>query len=90
MPASVEQLAAKARAAVEVLNQMTAKQREGHPSPSFMDDYNNFRRLVLEARKDLADVAPPKVDSQEAFGGAECKFVELLVYYKQFVELLKK
>jgi hypothetical protein len=91
MPATVEQLSAKARGTVDALTKMTAKEREHHPTMTFANDYNNFRRLALEARPDLADIASPEVKGMDAFNEMpDCRFVELQAYYQQFVELLKK
>jgi hypothetical protein len=90
MPASVEQLVAKARATVEALRGMTVKEREQYPTVTFANDYNNFRRLVLEARPDLADIAPPQVGKHSDYDLATSKFAEMHAYYQQFAELLKK
>lgn len=92
MPANKAQLVAKAEATLEALKSMTAKQREQTPTHKFAEDFNSFRKHVLEAFPDLEDVAPEEIEIFESVFDRLMpltRYVEIQAYYQQFVGLLK-
>lgn len=92
MPPTKQQIRAKARAIVESINGMGAKEREKRPSAAFAGDYNELRSLAIAVEPTIEPVAPPAAEiSDTEYGG---KFVaqlypELGTFANQIFHLLE-
>ena len=68
---------------------MTAKQREQLPSPQYRAEYNNFRKLALEALPEEQKSMPPAVDDDvQMEEGSVARYVEIQTYVEQIFGLL--
>jgi hypothetical protein len=92
MPFTDDQLRAKAEAAATSLNTLTAKQREQPVTTTIVDDYNNFRLLVIEAKPDIERLLPPNVAMIEGSYGVEspnARYQDIHLFYSQIAGILK-
>ena len=92
MPFTDDQLRAKAEASATSLGTLTAKQREQAVTTTIVDDYNNFRLLVIECKPELERLLPPKIEMVESGYGLEmpnARYQDLQTFFAQIASILK-
>jgi hypothetical protein len=92
MPFTDDQLRAKAESSAISLNILTAKQREQPVTTTIVDDYNNLRLLVIEAKPEIERLLPPKVDMIKGSYGLEspnARYQDLQTFYAQLAGILR-
>jgi hypothetical protein len=90
MSSRIDVLIAKARGFTVSHAEMTEQQRTDTPNESYGNDYNQLRRLALDAAPDLEDLMPPEVSFREVLSGMICvqSFGEINTFCEQIVQLL--
>jgi len=91
MPASIDQLIRKAEGTLKALRSMTAKEREQSPTHVFANDFNKFRRLALEDKPEISEVAPEEIELVDTGTHLvpRARYVEIQAYYEQITGLLQ-
>lgn len=92
MAFKLPQLWAKANAAAASLAALSGKERDQPVTTTAMDDYNQFRLLVIDARPDLDRLLPPKVETIRGSYGVEspnASYQDLQTFYAQIAGILK-
>ncbi|NOK34280.1 hypothetical protein HMI49_13845 [Corallococcus exercitus] len=92
MTVNSNQVRAKAKAFVDALAGMTARQREQEPSPHYVESYNQLLALAKEAAPNIDPrLWPSRVDYHPAAGAsAQVKYVELHTYAGEILNLLPR
>lgn len=92
MPVSAEELFPQVQAAAQVLEKVSAKEREQYPHKAFADNYNNLLALAKEAMPETDPRRwPPVVEihiPSMGFSTAKARYVEFHSYLKQIEAIL--
>jgi hypothetical protein len=91
MAFSDEQLRAKAEGFVAAFSKMTAKQREQSVTTIVVNDYNNLRALIIEAKPELERLLPPKLEMIEGMGIVlpNARYQDIHAFCEQIVAILR-
>ncbi|MBN1514900.1 MAG: hypothetical protein JXB13_23010 [Phycisphaerae bacterium] len=82
-------LKSKVRGFRLTLARLTPGEREQLPTPEYRAEYNNVRKLVIEASPQLEKFMPPTVDDDvQLKDGLVARYVEIQTYIEQISQLL--
>ena len=83
MPFTDEQLRGRAQAIVNTMKSVSTKERQQEPSDTFVENYNAFRKLVLEAHADLERLIPSSIPLDD-----DITFLEIQSYCEEIIAAL--
>ncbi|NRD45956.1 hypothetical protein [Corallococcus exiguus] len=93
MPIEPHQVRSQAKAFVDSLSKMSAKQREQEPTPQFANQFNRLLELARQAVPDVdPQLWPTAVSVTPSLGGGHlrvgARYTEIEVYARQVLSLL--
>jgi hypothetical protein len=91
MPLEQSQIRLKAKAFVDSLERLTAKQRDQMPSPQYVSEYNTLLQHAKEAAPQVdLTMWPPPIQMEDAGMGVtqvRARYVEIETYARQILAI---